>query len=145
MSVLIVDDRVRDIRWLTKLLTNDLGQEVKILTNEKDAKDHFLALKQVGQEESTYRLAILDIMMPVAKLEDLVELDEELLKDSRDSGIRLCKFIRQELGIGERALPIMALSSRLDEKLIREMDRLGIPLFSRDDLEIRTRLVEILG
>ena len=144
-KIVIVDDRIHEIDWLTEFLEDELGRDFVLKTNEKDTREHFELLLEANPDRSAlYALAIVDIMIPVAGMEDLVVLDEEYLMSSRDTGIRLCKFLRNELLITAEDMPIIVISARGDEELIREMRALGVPLFSRDDLEIRQYIKNIL-
>ncbi len=141
-KVFIVDDRSREIEWLTQFLKNDLDCKLIHKDNEMDTRAHF---REFADDKLTpYSLAIVDIMIPVAKLEDLVVLDERYLKDSRDTGVRICKYIRHKLRINEEELPLMAISARADNELSRQLDELRVPLFSRDDLGIKDHLRKIL-
>lgn len=145
-EVFIVDDRVHEISWLTQFLKDDLNCEVTLKTNEKHTKEHFESFRVDSSVKSVpYSLAIVDIMIPVAPMAELVVLDKELLNNSRDTGIRLCKFFRHELGISEQEMPIVAISARGDEDLIREMRELKVPLFGRDELEIRDFIKDVLA
>ena len=141
-KVFIVDDRSREIEWLTQFLKMELGCKLIHRDNEMDARAHFQEL--ADSRSMPYSLAIVDIMIPVAKLEDLVVLDEKYLKDSRDTGIRICKYIRHKLRISEKELPLMAISARADNELSRQLDELRVPLFSRDDLGIKDHLRTVL-
>ncbi len=141
-EVLIVDDRKREIEWLIRFLKDELDCKLTYRNNEMDTRSHFQELADRGSVP--YSLAIIDIMIPVAKLEDLVVLDEKYLKDSRDTGVRICKFIRRKLRISEEQLPLMAISARADNELTRQLDGLNVPLFSRDDLGIKDHLRRVL-
>ena len=141
-EVLIVDDRKREIDWLIRFLQDELGCKLVYRNNEMETRAHLQEL--ADRKSMPYSLAIVDIMIPVAKLEDLVVLDEKYLKDSRDTGVRICRFIRRELGITEERLPLMAISARADNELTRQLDGLRVPLFSRDDLGIKDHLRRVL-
>lgn len=141
-EVLIVDDRKREIEWLIRFLKDELDCKLKYRDNEMDTRAHLRDL--TDRKSMPYSLVIVDIMIPVAKLEDLVVLDEKYLKDSRDTGVRICKYIRHQLRINEEELPLMAISARADNELSRQLGELRVPLFSRDDLGIRDHLRKIL-
>lgn len=97
-------------------------------TNERDARNRLQAVKD-GREE--YVAAVFDVMVVIADLEDLMELNEMFFVKSEDTGIRLARFAREELGISERQLPIASLMIRDDEPVKTAMKELGIPLFHR--------------
>jgi CheY-like chemotaxis protein len=132
-KILLIDDRIGDIRWLVDDLEYR-GYEVDQVANERDAK---LMLEEIrrnldaGQE--SYSLAIVDIMVPIMDIMDLVDLEDDFYEDSAKTGIRLCRYAREELRISEDELPIVCLSSRSDEEEIRrELEEIGIlKLFSR--------------
>jgi len=125
--VLVVDDQIGDLRWLLDLIRNR-GYGVVLATNEKTARERFEAVK--GGVEN-YTLAIVDVMVAVKDLMDLIKIDEKFFEDSKDTGIRLCRYAREELGISADRLPIACLTVRDDDAVKSEMARLGIPLFNR--------------
>ena len=125
--VFIVDDRIGDLTWLLDLISRR-GYEVLLATNEQAARKR---LEAVQKGEESYVLAIMDVMVATHDLVDLIALDEKFFEDSRDTGIRLCEFARQELGIPPEVLPIVCLTAREDEKVKAAMHQLDIPLFHR--------------
>lgn len=125
--LLMVDDHIGDLRWLTDVVIAR-GYDIAVSTNEEHARRRLAAVKE-GSE--TYALAIIDVMMAVKDLLDLASLDEQFFEDSKDTGIRLCRYARQELGLSPEELPIACLTVRDDEKVKQAMRELGIPLFNR--------------
>ena len=79
--VLIVDDQIGDIGWAIDLLRHH-GYAVDIETNEVSARRR---LKEMSRSEVSYALAIFDIMVATRDMEDLVDIDEQFLEESRDS------------------------------------------------------------
>lgn len=127
-SVLIVDDRIGDLTWLLDLIRSR-GYEVVLATNEKAARQR---LEAVERKEESYVLAVIDVMVATMDLLDLVALDEQFFENSRDTGIRLCRYARRDLGISPKVLPIVCLTAREDEDVKKFIeDELGIPLFHR--------------
>jgi CheY-like chemotaxis protein len=125
--VLIVDDQVGDITWLIDLI-QDRGYVVVVATNEEAARKQ---LEAVRQGQASYALAIIDVMVAVKDLMDLATLDDDTFEVSRDTGIRLCKYARRDLGLSERDLLIACLTVRDDNDVKAAMRDLGIPLFNR--------------
>ncbi len=125
--VLIVDDQPGDIGWLVDRIV-ERGYEVVLATNEQAAPQRLQAAKD-GREK--YATAILDVMVAAMDLEDLMDLDEKFFVDSEDTGIRLARFARKELGISARQMPIASLTIRDDDRVKMAMKELGIPLFHR--------------
>ena len=125
--VLIVDDQVGDLAWLIDLIQNR-GHRVVFATNEEAARERFRAIKD---RTESYVLAIVDVMIAVKDLSKLVSLDNEFFENSRNTGIRLCRFARHELGISRNQLPIVCLTVRDDDEVRDAMKELGIPLFNR--------------
>jgi len=126
-SVLIVDDQVGDLVWLIDLIQNR-GYEIVFATNEEAAAERVRAVK--GRTE-TYMLAIVDVMIAIKDLSKLTSLNHEFFENSRDTGIRLCRLARRELGISRGQLPIVCLTVRDDEEVRNAMRELEIPLFNR--------------
>lgn len=144
-TVLVVDDEVGDLTWLLDLVESR-GYGVKIATNEEAARERLSAVRE-GHE--SYVLAVVDVMMAVKDITALVEaeLDDAFFEDSRDSGIRICRHARLELGISADELPIVCLTVRDDDEVKAAMAELEIPLFERTPStsadfrrEIETRL-----
>ncbi len=130
--VLLVDDHIGDVTWLVDFL-EDRGYNVDQVTNEEAARRKLEAVKaavKAGQE--TYVLAIIDIMVSIKDIMDLVNLDEKFFEESRETGIRLCAYAREELALEPDDLPIVCISARSDHEEIRKpLGQLGIRLFSR--------------
>ena len=127
-QVLLVDDHLGDISWLIDLLEHR-GYQVHTETNEKSAREQF---KAVERGDVSFRLAVIDIMVSIRDITDLADLNEEFYKSSRESGVRLRIYARQELGLTAEELPIVCVSARADlEHTRRILQELGIPLFSR--------------
>ena len=127
-KVLIVDDQIGDIGWAMDLLRH-YGYLIDVATNEEAACRR---LEKVSRSELSYSLAIFDIMVATRDMEDLVEIDEQFLEESRDTGVRLCQYVRTELQIPASMLPIVCISARDDDSELRyTLRKLGIPLFSR--------------
>lgn len=126
-QVLIVDDQAGDLLWLLDYIQSR-GYSVLVVTNEAAANDRLLAVKE--QRES-YVAAIIDVMVAVNDLMELRTLDEKFFKDSRDTGIRLCRYARSVLGILPEQLPIACLTVRDDNEVKEAMRELEIPLYNR--------------
>ncbi len=127
-TVLIVDDHIDDISWLVDLLQHR-GYKVHVETNEKDARRQ---LEHVREGKVIFCLAIIDIMVSVSDISELANLDEKFYSSSRETGVRLCRYARQELGISSETLPIACISARADHEHIQQLlGDLTIPLFSR--------------
>ena len=127
-TVLLVDDHVDDISWLVDLLAFR-GYGVHVEANEKDARRQLRAVKN---GETAFCLAVIDIMVSIRDIMDLADLNEEFYKSSRETGVRLCQYAREELQISSEDLPIACISARSDHDHIqRLLKRLEIPLFSR--------------
>ena len=124
--VLLVDDRIGDIAWLVDYL-QARGYSVDHVTNEQAAR---CRLERVRVGEARYALAIIDIMVAIKDIMDMVELDDELdeafFADSRTTGIRLCRWIREDLEISSKELPIVCISARPDiadlQRQLKEID-----------------------
>lgn len=125
--VLVIDDQLCDLEWLLDLV-KARGHEVVVATNEKEARARLDGVK-AGRE--SYALAIVDVMMAIADITELAEIDDKFFADSRDSGIRLCRYARQELGLNQAALPLVCLTAREDEDVKEAMRALDIPIFNR--------------
>jgi len=97
-------------------------------TNEEVASERLHAVK--GRAES-YVLAIVDVMIAIKDLSKLTSLNNEFFENSRETGIRLCRLARRELGISRGQLPIVCLTVRDDEDVRNAMKELEIPLFNR--------------
>ncbi len=131
-GILLVDDHIGDISWLVDLL-EARGYEVDQVTNEDAARRRLEGVKEsLEKGRATYVLAIVDIMVSTRDIMDLVKLTEEFYAESKDTGIRLCQYARDELKISAEHLPIVCISARADlENFKPQLDRLRISLFSR--------------
>ena len=118
-NVLLIDDRKGDILWLIDYL-EECGYMADHVTNEQAARSR---IECMLAEEQSYALAIIDIMVAVKGIMEMVELDddvdEEFFGDSRTTGIRLCRWIREDLEISSDKLPIVCISARPDIADIR--------------------------
>lgn len=126
-KVLIVDDQIGDLLWLLDLVRNR-GYDVVVAANEETAQERLRAVK-AGTE--TYSIAVVDVMVAVKDLTRLAALDDLFFEDSRNTGIRLCRLARCELGISAAELPIVCLTAREDDEVRNAMSELDIPLFHR--------------
>ncbi len=127
--ILIVDDQPGDLLWLLDIL-RVRGYEYTLATNEKDAR---VELQSVKDGSASYALAIIDVGVATLPIEDLFlqDLDERFFEDSRDTGIRLCRYARRELGLSAKDLLMACLTVRDDDDVKEAMKELGIPLFNR--------------
>jgi CheY-like chemotaxis protein len=127
--ILIVDDQPGDLLWLLDILRGR-GYGYTLATNEKDARAH---LKSVKDGSDSYALAIIDVGVATLPIEDLFlqDLDEQFFEDARDTGIRLCRYTRKDLGLSAKDLPIACLTVRDDDAVKEAMKELDIPLFNR--------------
>ncbi len=144
-KVLLVDDRVGDIQWVIDFLEN-FGQRVERVSNEADARKRFDA---VGSGKASYVLAIIDIMVSLKDILDISEVDETFYRKSSRTGVRLCKYLREELRVSADELPIICISGRPDAEGVRkELRKLGIPLYNRvpsqREESLRSALTEYL-
>lgn len=132
-SVLVIDDQVHEIDWLIDRL-KDRGYEIVLVTNEADGRDMLDAVKG---EQRAFAAGIFDVMMSTKDVWPLIEAgqspDDQFYDDSKDSGLRLCRYARQELGLSAEELPIACLTVRDDEALKKVLRELGIPLYPRLD------------
>jgi len=126
-GVLIVDDQVGDLLWLLDVIQSR-GYKILLATNEAAARERLLAVKE-GKE--AYVAAIVDVMVAVKDLLDLMDLDDQFFEESRNTGIRLCQYAREELHILAKELPIACLSVRDDHEVKEAMRKLAIPLYNR--------------
>ncbi len=145
-KVLVVDDHIGDITWLVDFLRKR-GYTTEHDTNEMAARRR---LKQIKDGDLEYALAIIDIMVSIDVISELMELNETFYKDSKATGLRLCRYAREELRISKTVLPIVCLSAAADREEIRSgLDELGIELYSRvpqtKDEDIREYLIENLA
>ncbi len=131
--VLLVDDHIGDISWLVDLL-EARGYVIDQVTNEEAARSVLEGAKERLDEggATDYELAVIDIMVSIKDIMDLVDLDDNFYEQSKDTGVRLCRYARDELGISQEDLPIVCISARADQDEFKpQLDQLGIPLFSR--------------
>jgi len=116
--VLLVEDEV----WLAEALRDKLesmGYKVTLALSESEGRD---ALE--GNVVHTYGLAVIDLMLPAARLTELGRLDCPQ-GDSREAGLRLCEHIRRERHIPADELPIIVYSVWEDRELKRGVVGLG--------------------
>lgn len=127
--VLIIEDQIGDLTWLLDLIRSR-GYEVVVATNGEAGKKR---LEAVQRGDESYELAIVDVMVATKALKDILEteLDEKFFEDSRNTGIRLCRYAREELHLSSEDLFIVCLTVRDDEDVRSEMHRLGIPLYNK--------------
>ncbi len=127
-KILVVDDNIDDMSWLVDLV-EFRGYRVHVETNEEDARRQLRAIKK---GEVDFRLAVIDIMVSIRDIMDLADLDEDFYSSSRDTGVRLCQYAREELGISTDDLPIVCITAREDYEQIQILlKKLEVPLFSR--------------
>ena len=139
--VLLVDDEEYAGDWLVHFVS-DLGCELVHCFAESRARDQ---LRAIARGEAEFALAVFDLMVPTHTFEELLEWDGEL-KDSMETGLRLCEFARSELAITESQLPILTISSRSDEGIRARFEKLGIPFFDRTQTyPIRKYISKILN
>ena len=126
-KVLLVDDHIGDIGWLIDLIES-LGYKVDHVANEEDAKRRILAVKKEGVK---YAMAIIDIMVSTQDIMNLVELDAKFFEKSMDTGVRLCRYAREELRLLDDQLHIVCITARNEDDVRPALDELGIRLYSR--------------
>lgn len=139
-KILIVDDQVGAVGWLEDFL-EWRGYEVEIVTNERDAR---AKLGAVQRREAVYAIMILDVMLPSRPIEEIDAYDEDFFESSMSTGIRLCRYAREDLGLTVEQLPIVCLSARDDDEVVGALKALGIRLYKRSNEDIRSFLVEQL-
>jgi CheY-like chemotaxis protein len=133
-KVFIVDDQAGEIRSLIRRIKHR-GYDIELATNERDAK---AGLRQVAADPGPYAAGIFDIMVAIVDLETLLEMGDdvdlakEVLEPSTDTGIRLCRYVREELRLDEATFPIAALSVRDDPELKDALGAFGVTLYKRD-------------
>lgn len=72
-------------------------------------------------------------MMATHDIFSVQEVDQRFFDSSKDSGIRLCRYAREELRISPESLPIAVFTARTDEKVKEAIGALdGVQLFVRD-------------
>lgn len=125
--VLLVEDQIGDILWLVDLI-NSRGYEIVLATNEEMALQ---LLEAVSRGAESYSLAIVDVAVAVKALQDIFALDDQFFEKSQDTGIRLCRYARGELGLTPEKLPITCLTVRDDDEVKAVMDELQIPLYNK--------------
>ncbi len=138
--VFIVDDQPGEIRSLVRRI-GAMRCDVELATNEMEAK---AGLKQVKEHPDRYVAGIFDIMVATVDFETLLEMDddvdlrEEVLEPSINTGVRLIDYARDELGLGADVFPIAALTARDDSDIEPLLKERGVPLYRRgasDDAE----------
>lgn len=126
-TVLVVDDQPGDIDWLFDRI-RDRGYEVVLATNKRVAQ---LCLQSFAAGRETFKVAIVDVMVASMDLFEIDQLDDDFFEQSRDAGIELCRYARQDLAISAVQLPIAALTVRDDDEVRTAMGELGVPLYNR--------------
>ena len=130
----IADDEEFAVVWLRDKLIS-LGHDIDIASTEKEILD---MLKNQGP----YDLIILDIMIRIAPYSDIRKMKkEETLKDSRRSGIRILKYIREEMQMSQKKFPVICYSVVNEGVVIdriREMKAVYIPKGDRTEDIIST-------
>jgi len=130
-AVLIVEDQIGDLHWLTDLI-EDRGYTYVVASSEKQA---MARLDAVAEGREHYALAIIDVMvstLDIDELLDLPDLDEKYFRDSRETGIRLCKYARMDRKITAEQLPIFCCTVRDDAEVADALQSLDIPHFLKD-------------
>jgi CheY-like chemotaxis protein len=125
--VLIIEDQIGDLLWLLDLIRSR-GYETVLVTNEDAARRR---LEAVSRGEESYALAIVDVAVAIKDLADLIALDDQFFEDSQDTGIRLCRYARHELGLTPERFTLACLTVRDDLDVRREMKALQVPLFNK--------------
>lgn len=125
--VLVIEDQIGDLLWLLDLIRSR-GYEVVLATNEEAARKR---LKAVSEGFDTYVLAIVDVAVAIKDLHDLISLDEDFFEESQSTGIRLCRYAREELGLTAERFAMACLTVRDDPEVKREMKKLRVPLFNK--------------
>lgn len=126
--ILLIDDELRDLAWLVTWLKHR-GYEVDVASNEQTARK---ALREVADGDREYAAAIVDVMLATHDIEDFREADEKFFEESTDTGIRLCRYAREELGLSEAKLPLACMSVREDKELKMAIKAIGVPRYNRD-------------
>lgn len=140
-TVLIVDDNIGAISWLIEFL-EWRGYNVDVVSNEEAARTK---LEAVQEGKQAYELAIVDIMVSIKDIMDVPDFDDEFYEASMDTGLRLCRYAREGLGILEEQLPIVCISARYDDEDLRKnLEHIGISIYSRSGGEIREFLKKSL-
>lgn len=131
-TVLLIDDEVGDLVWLVDRI-EWAGYKFVCATNEQDARRR---LRAVADGEERYVLAVIDVMMATHDILQVQLVDEKFFKSSKDSGIRLCRYAREELGIRASELPIAVFTARTDDEVKRKVGAIAdVELFFRDGAE----------
>jgi CheY-like chemotaxis protein len=124
MTALIADLRAR-------------GCEVTVAETEKAARRE---LERARAGDVRYHLAIVDVMIPTMTMDELIDLDdaeERFLTESVDTGVRICRYARGDLGLDARALPIVVLTNRNDHDLREALAPMGIEAFNKSSARER--------
>lgn len=143
-KVLVLDDQRREILWLFALIESR-GYDVVLAANEKAAR---LRLKEIADGHASYALCIIDVMMATVDITELAEVDDAFFLSSRDAGLRLCEYARNELHLGVRKLPIIAFTARTDAEVKQRLSAANVPYCNRAEIEgghsIRQMIAEYL-
>lgn len=128
-TVLIVDDQ--DVEWLIDII-RDKGYTTILESTEFDAKECLRrTAEDIKSKGGIYKLAIFDVMVAIKSLTEAEDLDDFFDEESKDSGIRLCRYVRETLELTEKELPIVCLSLREDQDLKHKLRMMNISLFYR--------------
>ena len=124
---MLVDDQRGDILPLIQRI-EWLGYDVRHVATKSAAERELAAVRE---GDATFAHAIIDVMISTHDIESLMTLDEDFFADSMNTGIELCKYARQSLGLTAKKLPIVCITSRTDPDVRHALEALGIPLYSR--------------
>ena len=127
-TVLLIDDQIGDLMWLVDRI-EDMGFHFACATNEREARTR---LEAIARGEEVYVLAVVDVAMATHDFFSVQEVDQRFIESSKDSGIRLCRYAREELRISPEMLPIAVFTARTDQKVKEAIGALdGVQLFVR--------------
>jgi hypothetical protein len=126
--VLLVDDEITDLEFLLSTIRNQ-GKEYDIARNEAEA---FYFLNRMIDNDDLYLLAVINsvVVKDLSELISMPELPRSFFSNAKGTGIRLCRFVRDELRVPAERMPIaLTLKKRADE--VEGIDRLGVYQFKR--------------
>ncbi|MBK8251806.1 MAG: hypothetical protein IPK82_03955 [Polyangiaceae bacterium] len=139
--VLLIDDQLGDLAWLADRI-EQAGLRFRFATNEEDARERLYA---VASGDERYLFAVVDVMMAVTDILRVHSLDDDFFEESRDSGIRLCRYAREELKITPENLPIAVYTARPDNEVRKQIAAIeGVQFFPRDGSEGEGSLSEFV-